>query len=290
MSEIGFVGLGKMGLPIMKRISSGFRVKMVYNRNRSRTENLQGVKIADEPFYVGTACDIIFVMLSDDAACESVIFGDNGIHRTIRPKSILVNLSTVSLEFTQSAARRLGQNMCRYIDAPVLGSIDAAESGKLVSLVSGDEDAYNTVSKIIETYSSETYHLGTSGNAVKMKLISSMVMAVNMAAIGEALVLSEKSGISREKAIDIISNSGGQSRVLSSKKETLLSETYEPFFTLKDMAKDLTYAADLSDKLMSPAVMGSAARQFYVAAMSIGIGSLDFSSVARVFRFMIGRS
>lgn len=290
MSEIGFVGLGKMGFPIMKRINSSYKVKMVYNRNRTKTSGLQGIKVADEPFYVGTACDIIFVMVSDDAACESVIFGDNGIHRTMRPQSILVNLSTVSLKFSQSASTRLGKNMCRYIDAPVLGSIDSAEGGKLSSLVSGDEAAYKIVSKILETYSDNVFYLGASGNAIKMKLISNMVMAVNMAAIGEALLMSDKSGIPREKAIDIISSSGGQSRILSTKKDTLLSEAYEPFFTLKDMAKDLGYAADLSDSLSSPAVMAAAARQFYLAAMSIGIGNLDFSSVARVFRFMIGRS
>lgn len=290
MSDIGFVGLGKMGLPILKRISSGFKVKMVYNRNKSKASGLQGVRVAEEPFLVGTGCDIVFVMLSDDAACETVIFGENGLHRTLKPQSILVNLSTVSHDFTLSAHRRLAGNMCRYIDAPVLGSIGSAEAGTLTCLASGDEKAYNTVSEIIKTFSEKTFYLGATGNAIRMKLISNMVMAVNMAAIGEALVMSEKSGIQKETAIDIINSSGGESRVLSLKKETLLSETYEPNFTLKDMSKDLGYASDLAQKLMSPSVMASAAGQFYLAALSIGIGNLDFSSVARVFRFMIGRS
>ena len=290
MSEIGFVGLGKMGQPILNRIRLRFKVKIVFNRNRGKAVGLEGVKLADEPFHVGAGCDIIFVMLSDDNACESVIFGEQGIVRTIRPQSILVNLSTVSHEFSLSAARRLQESMCSYLDAPVLGSVKLAEEGKLATLVSGPEKAYETVSKLIDSYSSNVFYLGTQGNAIKMKLISNAVMAVNLAAIGEALVMAEKSGIAKEKALDIINSSGGESRVSSLKKETILSETFDPSFTLKDMVKDLGYAEKLSQNLSSPLTLGTTALQFYLAAMSIGFGNLDFSSVVRAFRFMIGRS
>ena len=290
MSEIGFVGLGRMGLPILKRITSSYKVKVAYNRNRGKAAGLEGIRVAEEPFKVGSACEIIFVMLSDDKACESVIFGENGLIRTINPQSILVNLSTVSHEFSISASRRLSQNMCTYLDATVLGSVDLAAKGTLTSLVSGPEKAFKTVSPIIGTYSGNIFFLGSQGNAVKMKLISNMVMAVNMAAVGEALVMAEKSGITRENALEIMEKGERQPGVIASKKETILSEAYEPSFALKDMVKDLGYASDLSRDLASPANLGISAMQFYLAAMSIGLGNLDFSSVVRVFRFMIGRA
>ncbi len=290
MSEIGFLGLGKMGNPILKRISSKFKVKMAYNRNKGKTAALSGIRIADEPFQVGSSCEIIFVMLSDDQACESVIFGENGLTRTLKPQSIVVNLSTVSLDFSISASRRLAANMCRYVDAPVLGNTDMAENGRLTSLVSGPEQAYNSISKILEAYSEKIFYLGSQGNAVKMKLVSNLVLAVNMATIGEALLLSEKSGIKKELALDILEKSGGNSSILELKKETMLSETFEPTFSLKDMVKDLRYISELSSNLSSPAVLGNSAEQFYLAAQSIGLGNLDFSSVIRAFRFLVGRA
>lgn len=290
MSDIGFVGLGRMGLPILKRISSRFKVRMAYNRTRDKAEGLEGIRVANEPFQVGSSCDIVFLMLSDDKACESVIFGDNGLKRAMKPQSILVNLSTVSHSFSLSASRRLAENMCRYIDAPVLGSTDLAEAGELTSLVSGPEKSYKAISEILESYSKKVFYLGSQGNAVKMKLVSNMVLAVNMAAVGEALLLSEKSGVDKETALNILENSGGESRVLKMKKETMVSETFEPVFSLKDMVKDLRYASELTSTLSSPAVLGKSAEQFYLAADSIGLGNLDFSAVIRTFRFLIGRS
>lgn len=290
MSDIGFVGLGKMGLPILERIRTRFKVKMAYNRNRGKAAGLEGVAVAEEPFHVGSSCNIIFVILSDDAACESVIFGEKGIARTLRPQSILVNLSTVSLDFSHSAARRLQENMCSYLDAPVLGSVNRAAAGELTSLVSGPENAYKTVSSVIESYSSDVFYMGGQGNAVKMKLISNMVLSVNLAAIGEALIMSDKSGIRREDALDILEKSGAGSRILSYKKETIASETFEPSFMLKDMIKDLGYINDLSADLSSPIPIAASAMQYYKAAMSIGLGNLDFSSVVRAFKFLIGRA
>ncbi len=290
MSEIGFVGLGRMGLPILKRIGSRFRVKMAYNRTKGKAAGLEGIRIADEPFQVGSACEIVFVMLSDDSACESVIFGNNGLARALKPQSLIVNLSTVSLGFSASASRRLAENMCNYIDAPVLGSTDMAEEGKLTSLASGPRKSFDAVSNILDSYSGKVFYLGSQGNAVKMKLVSNMLLAVNMAAVGEALLLSEKSGVDKETALDILENSGGQSRVLKMKKETIKTETFEPVFTLKDMVKDLKYASEMASSLSSPAVLGKSAEQFYLAASSIGLGNLDFSAVIRTFRFLIGRS
>lgn len=290
MSEIGFLGLGKMGLPILKRINESFNVKIAYNRNRSKAEGLQSVKIASEPFQVASSCDIIFLMLTGDEACENAIFGNNGIARALKPRSIVVNLSTVSLKFSLSVASRLSETMCSYIDAPVLGSVKAASEGKLTCLVSGSEKSFNSISKILESFASKVIYLGNQGNAIKMKLVSNLVLAVNMAVVGEALLMSEKSGINKETALEILESSGADSTILDLKKETLLSEEFEPNFTVNDMVKDLEYISELSGILSSPTVLGSSAEQFYLAAKSIGLGSLDFSAVIRSFRFLIGRS
>ncbi len=290
MSDVGFIGLGKMGLPILKAIMEKFEVKAVYNRTKYKAEGLKGVKIADDPFSVASSCNIIFTIVSDDRACDNVFFGDKGIERTIRPQSLVVNMSTVSPEFSLYAARKFQDLHCTYLEAPVLGSTELAGQKKLVSLVSGPENAYRTVEKVIDTYSEKVFYMPTPGNAIKMKLIANLVMAVNLAAAGEGLLMAEKAGIGKELALDIIGNSGAESRIVTFKSETIKAGTYEPEFLLKDMVKDLSYASDLSRSISSPIPIGANAIQYYIAAMSIGLGNLDFASVVRSFRFLIGSS
>lgn len=290
MSELGFIGLGKIGLPILQGIMEKFEVKAVYNRTKARAEGLNGVKVMNDPFSVASSCNIIFVALSDDAACQEVFFGEKGIGKTIRPQSLVVNLSTVSPEFSQYAWAKFQELRCTYLEAPVLGSTALAREKKLVSLVSGPENAYKTVSGVIDSYSSKVYYMPQQGNATKMKLIANLAMAVNLAAAGEALLMAEKAGIGKETALDILDNSGAESRVLTLKTKTIKEGTYEPEFMLRDMVKDLTYAAGLSRSLASPMPMGANALQYYIAAMSIGLGNLDFSSVVRSFRFLVGSS
>lgn len=290
MSDLGFIGLGKMGLPILKAIMEKFEVKAVYNRTKSKADGLQEVRVVNEPFSVASSCNIIFVMLSDDTACESAFFGEKGIGRTIRPQSIVVNLSTVSPDFSQYASRKFNEVACAYLEAPVLGSTGLAKDKKLVSLVSGPENAYKTVSSVIDSYSARVYYLPQADGAIRMKLITNLVMAVNLAAAGEALLMAEKAGIKKDMALEILGNSGAESRIVNLKTETIKAGTYEPEFLLKDMAKDLAYASNLSRSLSSPIPMGSNALQYYTAAMSIGLGNLDFSAVVRSFRFLVGSS
>lgn len=290
MSDIGFIGLGKMGLPILRAIMEKFEVKAVYNRTKSKADGLEGVRVVNDPFSVASSCNIIFVILSDDVACENVFFGEKGFGRTIRPRSLVVNLSTVSPEFSQYASLKFRELRCTYLEAPVLGSTGLAEARKLTSLVSGPENAFETVSGVLDTYSSKVFYLPQEGNAIKMKLITNLAMAVNLAAAGEALLMAEKAGIRKDMALDILENSGAESRIVKLKSEIIKEGTYEPEFLLKDMVKDLTYATNLSRSLASPIPMGANALQYYIAAMSIGLGNLDFSSVIRSFRFLIGSS
>ncbi len=290
MSELGFIGLGKMGLPILRAIKEKYEVRAVYNRTKSKAAEFQGVKAAEEPFSVASACNIIFAILSDDNACENIFFGEKGIARTIRPQSIVVNLSTVSPDFNFSAAKRFQELRCSYLEAPVMGNTALAREKKLVSLVSGPEELYKTVSGVIETYSAKVFYLPQPGSAIKMKLIADLIMAVNLAAAGEAILLAEKAGIQKDLALDIIGSSSAESRIVSLKSETIKAGTFEPEFLLKDLVKDLTYASNLSRNLSSPIPIGASALQYYVAAMSIGLGNLDVSSVVRSFRFLTGSS
>ena len=290
MGELGFIGLGKLGTPLLKKMKEKYRIKGVCSRNSGKASLHPDIKFYEEPFQIASNCDIIFIMVSDDSACESVIFGEKGLIRTIRPKSIVINLSTVSHKFTMSAEKRLQESMCSYLDTPVFGSIRAAEEGRLIVLASGNEEAFHTVEAVLNSFSIRVVYMGKSGNATKMKLISNMAMASNLAIASEALFSAENAGIPRELAMDILLSGGSQSRILEMKKDAILKEDFIPDFTLKDMIKDLDYAMDLSMSLKNPVPLGASAMQFYIAASSIGFGNLDYSSVSRVYKFLAGRS
>ena len=290
MAAIGFIGLGKMGMPILSRMQSKYEISGIYNRTRSKTTIFKTLRSFDEPFQMGSTCDIIFMSLTGDEACEQVMFGQTGLTKTLTAGKIIVNLSTVSYQFALSTARRLQAQAVVYLDAPVLGSTDAALSGTLVSLVSGEAKASESIREILGTYSKETIYLGVNGNAIKMKLISNMAMAANLAVAAEAIVASENLGITKEKAISVLLSGGASSRILELKKNSILEEEFVPGFALQDMLKDLGYGTTLSSGASVALPLEALAMQYYVAAASIGLGKLDYSSVIRAFRFLSGKS
>lgn len=290
MSKIGFVGLGRMGMPVLSRLKSSFQITGIYNRNRAKTTLFKPIRSYDEPFQLAVACDIILVMVSGDEACEEVMFGKNGIEKTLVPGSTVINLSSVSLDFSLSAHRRISDRGSRYLDAPVIGSVDLALEGKLVTLVSGDSEAFRSVENILQAFSSDIIYLGVAGNAVKMNLISHMAMAANLAIASEAIISAEHAGIQKERAMEVLLKGNASSRILEIKRNIMMDEQFVPGFPLEDMIRNLAYGITMSGKISSPVPMESAAMQFYVAASSIGLGKLDYSSVLRAFRFLSGKS
>lgn len=290
MPRIGFIGLGRMGIPIVSRIHSSLGVYGLYNRTRSKTAIFPSIKSFDEPFQMGSTCDVILMSLSGDEACESVMFGERGLDKTLVPGAIIVNLTTVSLGFAQSAGRRIAQKGGIYLDAPVLGSVDLALDGQLLTMVSGDRELFTRVEAILKTFSGKVMYLGVSGNAVKMALIANLVAATNLAVAAEAIVAAENAGISKDNAMEAILLGNAQSRILEVKRKSLTDEQFVPGMELESMMRNLRYGIDMAEKTGSPIPLESSAFQYYLAALSIGLGRLDYSAVLRSFRFLSGKS
>lgn len=290
MTTIGFMGLGKMGIPILSRIRRNFGIYAVYDRNPSKGALFSPAKINSEPFQMGSTCDIILVSLSGDEACEEVFFGKTGLDKTIVPGTIVANLGNVSYGFSMSAYRRFTEKGAIYMDCPVMGSVQDALDGMLLTIVSGDAGAYDRLKGILETFSTQVTYMGIAGNAVKMRIIAAMASAASLAVSAEAIVAAEHAGIPIGKSIDVLlaGNAGGA--VLQEKRRTMEEGDFVPGYPLSSMIRDLRNGLELSASINAPMPLEAAAVQYYVAASSIGLSSLDYSSVLRAFRFLSGKS
>ena len=290
MTNIGFMGLGKMGIPILSRIRRRFGVHSVYDRNPSKGDLFSPAKINSEPFQMGSTCDIIFVSLSGEEACDEVFFGKTGLDKTIVPGTIVANLGNVSYGFAMSAYRRFAEKGAIYMDCPVMGSVQEALDGALLTMVSGDAGAYERLKGILETFSKQVTYLGVAGNAVKMRIIATMASATSLAVSAEAIVAAEHAGIPIAKSIDVLlaGNAGGSA--LQEKRRTMEDGDFVPGYPLSSMIRDLKNGLELSASINAPMPLEASAVQYYVAASSIGLSSLDYSSVLRAFRFLSGKS
>ncbi|MEM0156639.1 MAG: NAD(P)-dependent oxidoreductase [Thermoplasmataceae archaeon] len=290
MTAIGFMGLGKMGIPILSRIRRSFSIHAVYDRNPSKGTLFSPAKINSEPFQMGSACDVILVSLSGDEACEDVFFGKTGLDKTIVPGTIIANLGNVSYSFSMSAYRRFAEKGAIYMDCPVMGSVQEALDGALLTMVSGDAGGFDRIRGILETFSKQVTYLGVAGNAVKMRIIATMASAASLAVSAEAIVAAEHAGIPISKSIDVLIAGNSGSSPLQDKRRTMEDGDFVPGYTLSSMIRDLRNGLDLSASINAPMPLEAAAVQYYVAASSIGLSSLDYSSVLRAFRFLSGKS
>ena len=290
MTSIGFMGLGKMGIPILSRIRRSFGIYAVYDRNPSKGVLFSPSKINNEPFQMGSTCDVILASLSGDEACEEVFFGKTGLDKTIVPGTIVANLGNVSYGFSMSAYRRFAQKGAIYMDCPVMGSVQEALDGTLLTIVSGDAGAYDRLKGILETFSKQVTYLGVAGNAVKMRIIATMASAASLAVYAEAIVAAEHAGIPIGKSMDVLLAGNAGTSVLKDKRRTMEDGDFVPGYSLSSMIRDLRNGLELSASINAPMPLEASAVQYYVAASSIGLSSLDYSSVLRAFRFLSGKS
>lgn len=291
MESVGFIGLGKMGTPIARNIHKKYGVKGVYDRTKEKTApfSKEGVRIFDFPGHVAANCSVILTMLTDSDAVEHVIFGDDGIIKHINAGSIIIDLSTISPLKSVEISDRLREKGVYFLDAPVIGSVPAAESGDLIIAVGGEKTAYERVKPILQTFSKNIHYMGQNGKGLKMKLVNNLIMGGNLAVLSEGLVFGEVLGIPKEKQMEVMTGGAAESRIMSLKKDVLMSEAFEPMFLLSHELKDLHYALDLAKKENVPIPLGSLVTQFYVSAVKTGYGNLDFSSVLKAFKGMLGK-
>jgi 3-hydroxyisobutyrate dehydrogenase len=283
MKTIAFIGLGTMGSAMAQNLlKAGFAV-IVYNRTRDRALPLQdsGAEIADTPAAAAKRADVVFTMVTDDRASRSVWLGDKGILAGTQPQAILIESSTVSPSWIRELSD-LASGL-RLLDAPVAGSKPQAIAKELMFLVGGDRETVAEAQPIFLAMGKSAVHFGEIGSGSLMKLISNLMIGVQVATLAEALNFAQSSGLDMAQVLPALSNGSGGSPVVRGKAAQISDRDFTPNFALHLLHKDLGYALEEAGKHNAPLPTTAIAREFYRMAMMQGLGDLDFAAIAQVF-------
>lgn len=276
--KIGFIGMGKMGIPMSSNlVKAGYPVT-VYNRTREKTKALAdlGAAVADCPKAAAEAKDMIISMISEDSVLEAISFGPGGAFEGAKSGAIFIDMSTVSPESSARVGAAADKKGIKYLRAPVSGSTILAESGNLTIFASGPKDAYDACVDIFRVMGQKSFHVGTGDEARILKLAINMMVGLTAAMVGEALTFGEAGGMDWEQMIDIIGASVAASPLFGYKTQLLKDRNFAPAFTVSQMAKDFDLALSTGQANNVPMPITSIVRQFWGTMMATGKGEMDF--------------
>ena len=223
-------------------------------------------------------------MLADVPVCRDVWLGRGEALVDIAPGTILIESSTVTVEWIEELDRAAKEHGCDLVDAPVTGSKPQAEAGQLLFLAGGSSATVNKVTPVLKAMGRDVVHVGPVGSGARLKLINNFLSGSQVAALAEALSLIERSGLDREKALGVLTEGAPGSPLVKLLSGRMTARQYEPNFVLRLMAKDLRYAVSEADHQALDLDMGRAALRVFEHAIAAGQGDDDMSAVVEQFR------
>ena len=281
IAPVGFLGLGLMGGRMALRLAHAGSPLVVWDRTPAKTEALvaAGARTGRRPVDVGRSVGrgIVLTMLRDGPAVRSTVLGRSGVAKGLLPGSLLVDLSTVAPGESRALSQELAPLGIHFLDAPVGGSLDAAESGSLTFFVGGDPAHVDRARPLLAHMGHELHHLGPVGQGSAMKLVNNLLTIGHVAMAAEALVLGERLGIDRARAIELLLRGGGRSAMLERKRTQLLERRYDPQFRLDLARKDLRLIEQAARGAGAGTRISREVRRLLDEALREGHASEDFS-------------
>jgi 3-hydroxyisobutyrate dehydrogenase-like beta-hydroxyacid dehydrogenase len=292
MANIGVVGLGLMGSRIAKRLLDAGHQVSGFNRTRTKAEPLiqSGMQWKDSPREVAQAADITLSMVADTAALSSLTEGPVGILAGLSTGKIYVDMSTVSPRLTRDLAGRVVARGAQMLDAPVSGSLPAAESGTLIIYVGGSADALEKARPVFESISQKIIHIGENGQAITTKIAINLNLPAQLIALFEGVLLAERSGIPRAAALDALLNSVIASTSLKYRAPFILNMPDEVWFSAAMMQKDIRLALELGEEMGVSLQSVELVNEMLSKAIELGWGNEDFAVLYKVVEHMSTRS
>jgi 3-hydroxyisobutyrate dehydrogenase-like beta-hydroxyacid dehydrogenase len=290
MANLGYVGLGVMGGEMVSRLLDKGHTVTGYNRTRAKAERLikKGMKWAETPAEACAAADFTFSMVSNEKALGAVMEGPDGMLSAARPGKTFIDMSTVSAGYSRALAEKVRAHGADLIDAPVSGSLVTIKEGKLSVMVGGLRETFDRVKPILEDIGPKVTYVGGNGLALSMKIATNLSLTVQMMAFCEGVLLAEKSGISREVAVEVLTNSAIASPMIKYRGPFVLGMPKEPLFEVNMMQKDMLLALDMGRALDVPLPTAAISNEFLTAARGLGLAKHDFAVVFEVLARMSG--
>jgi 3-hydroxyisobutyrate dehydrogenase len=285
-TNIALLGLGLMGSGMAGHLLDAGYPLTIWNRTPGKAQALQarGARLAKSPREAAAGAAVVISMLADVPVCRDVWLGRGEALVDIAPGTILVESSTVTVEWIEELDRAAKEHGCDLVDAPVTGSKPQAEAGQLLFLAGGSSAIVNQVSPTLKAMGRDVVHVGPVGSGARLKLINNFLSGSQAAALAEALSLIERSGLDRDKALGVLTEGAPGSPLVKLLSGRMTARQYEPNFLLRLMAKDLRYAVSEADHQALDLDMGRAALRVFEHAIAAGQGDDDMSAVVEQFR------
>jgi 3-hydroxyisobutyrate dehydrogenase-like beta-hydroxyacid dehydrogenase len=290
MANVGFVGLGVMGSEMVLRLLAKGHTVTGYNRTQSKASRLieKGMKWAASPKEVAMASDFTFSMVTNSAALGEIVDGAGGILAGLLAGKILIDMSTVSPAFSRSVAAKVRAKGADMVDAPVSGSVITLQEGKLSVMVGGHKETFDRIVSLLHDVGPKVTYVGENGLALVMKIAANLSLAVQMLAFSEGILLAEKSGIARDIAVEVLTNSAIASPMVKYRGPFVLKLPAEAWFDVNMMQKDMLLALELGRSLDVPLPTTAITNEFLTSARGMGFVKEDFAVVFDVLASMSG--
>ncbi len=282
--KVALLGLGIMGSGMARQLLAHGFVPTVWNRDLGKAAALReaGAQVATSPAQAVREADVAIAMVASDIASRGVWI-DSGALAAMKPDSIIIESSTLTIDWSRELAAAATAHSLKILDAPVTGSKSQAHSGSLRFLVGGDAEVLARARPVIEAMGG-CIHVGPQGSGTLLKLINNFVCGVQVASFAEALAMIERSGFEVNQAVEVLTAGAPGSPLVKTVAQRMLERAYEPHFLVPLMAKDLAYAGEAFHAAGIKSALGEAARDRYLAAASAGFGQQDISAIVETLR------
>lgn len=278
--SIGFIGLGVMGLPMARNLLASGRRLTIFDRS-SDLDGLvaAGATRAANAREVAARADVVILMLPDSPDVEQVTVGDDGLLTGLRPDTLIIDMSTISPVVTRRLAHIVEARGAHWVDAPVSGGDKGAVAGTLSIMVGGRDEDVERARPLLDVMGSTVVHLGPVGAGQSVKAANQVVVGAVFQALAEALNLTDRAGIDREKVVTVLQGGLAHTRCLELRKENYLTRSFEPGFRIELHHKDLGIALDAGRAAGVPMPVTSLVREFMGSMVARGQGRMDHSGL-----------
>src|SRR5438093_6480221 len=283
IKTISYLGLGTMGSGMATNLLKAGYDLTVWNRSAAKCEPFarKGARVAESPADAARDVDLVIYMLSNDQAVEEVVFGANGILSGINEGQIAMDMSTVLPATSLREEEAYAKHGVDFLDVPVFGSKQESADAKLWMMAAGNKAIFEKVKPVLEHLGQTVHYFGKNGNAAAMKLVGNLIVALELEALAEGLVLTQKAGLDLNMVMEFVKVADFRSPLLVSNGRNILKRDFSTSFALKLMLKDAGLIEKFAESLESPIPALRVAEKNLESAVALGFGKENASALIK---------
>jgi len=283
IKKIAYLGLGTMGSGMASNLLKAGYQLTVWNRSAEKCKPFarKGARVADSPADAARDVDLVIYILSNDEAVEDVVLGANGILRGIQEGQIAIDMSTVLPETSLRELEAYAKRGVDFLDAPVFGSKQESAEAKLWIMAAGNKAIFEKVKPVLTKLGQTVHYFGKNGNATAMKLVGNLIVALELEALSEGLVLARKAGLDLSTVMEVVKVADFRSPLLASNGQNILKRDFSTSFALKLMLKDAGLIEKFAGSLRSPIPGLRVVEKNLKSAVALGFEKENASAVIK---------